>query len=63
MVPVAQELARYWGLHLIGLHPGAHRLQGRSYRWNSRYRDAIQRICASYDALWSHFEAANGLPR
>jgi uncharacterized protein VirK/YbjX len=62
MVRVAQELARYWGLHLIGLHPGAHRLQGRSYQWNKRYRDAAQRISESYHALWSHFEAGNGPP-
>jgi len=62
MVRVAQELARYWGLHLVGLHPGAHRLQGRSYQWSRRYRDAIQRISASYGALWSHFEAGNGPP-
>jgi uncharacterized protein VirK/YbjX len=62
MVRVAQELARFWGLRLIGLHPGAHRLQGRSYQWSKRYRDAVQRISASYDALWSHFEAGNGPP-
>jgi uncharacterized protein VirK/YbjX len=60
MVRIAQELARHWGLHLIGLHPGAHRLQGRSYQWSKRYRDAVQRISASYEALWSHFEATNG---
>ena len=30
MVRVAQELARYWGLHLIGLDPAAHRLRGWS---------------------------------
>ena len=62
MVRIAQELARYWGLHLIGLHPGAHRLQARSYQWNSRNRDAVQRISSSYSALWSHFEAGNGPP-
>jgi uncharacterized protein VirK/YbjX len=62
MVRIAQELARYWGLHLIGLHPGAHRLQAKSYQWNSRNRDAVQRISSSYSALWSHFEAGNGPP-
>lgn len=60
MVRVAQELARHWGLHLVGLDPAAHRLHGWSYRWNKRYRDAGQRIFASYDALWDHFEATKG---
>lgn len=60
MVRVAQELARYWSLHLIGLDPAAHRLHGWSYQWTRRYRDAGQRIFASYDALWQHFEATNG---
>jgi uncharacterized protein VirK/YbjX len=62
MVRVAQELARYWNLRLIGLDPAAHRLRGWSYRWNRRHRTAGQRIFASYDALWSHFEATNGPP-
>ncbi len=62
MVRVAQELARHWGLRLIGLDPAAHRLHGWTYRWNKRYRDAGQRIFASYDALWAHFEATNGPP-
>ncbi len=60
LVRVAQELARFWGLHLIGLHPGAHRLHGWSYQWSQRTRDAGQRVYASYDALWKHFEAAKG---
>ncbi|RYY70178.1 MAG: DUF535 domain-containing protein, partial [Comamonadaceae bacterium] len=34
LVRVAQELARYWGLHLVGLDPAAHRL----HRWPSRWR-------------------------
>jgi uncharacterized protein VirK/YbjX len=62
LVRVAQELARFWSLHPIGLHPAAHRLQGRSYRWNKRYREAAERIYASYGALWSHFDAPNGPP-
>jgi uncharacterized protein VirK/YbjX len=62
MVRVAQELARYWGLHLIGLDPKWHQLQGWSYRWQTRYRDAAERITSSYDALWSHFEAKKGPP-
>jgi uncharacterized protein VirK/YbjX len=60
MVRVAQELARYWGLQLIGLDPSAHRLQDAGYRWNSRNRDAAQRIAASYGSLWDHFEAERG---
>lgn len=62
MVRVAQELARHWGLHLIGLNPSAHRLHGWSYQWTRRYREAGQRIYASYDALWNHFEASKGPP-
>lgn len=62
MVRVAQELARYWGLHLVGLDPAAHRLRGWSYQWSKRYREGAQRIFASYDALWEHFEATNGPP-
>lgn len=62
MVRVAQELARFWGLHLIGLDPSAHRLQGWSYQFSKRHRDAGQRIYASYDALWEHFEAKKGPP-
>jgi uncharacterized protein VirK/YbjX len=60
LVRVAQELARYWNLKLIGLDPAAHRLHGWSYRWNKRYRDAGERIFGSYRALWDHFEAKNG---
>lgn len=62
MVRVAQELARHWGLRLIGLDPAAHRLHGWSYRWNKRYREAGQRIFASYDALWEHFDSTRGPP-
>jgi hypothetical protein len=49
-------------LRLIGLDPAAHRLRGCSYQWNKRYREGAQRIFASYDALWEHFEATNGPP-
>jgi uncharacterized protein VirK/YbjX len=60
LVRVAQELARYWNLHLIGLDPREHRLHGWSYQWTRRYREAGQRIFASYDALWQHFQATSG---
>ena len=62
MVRVAQELARTWGLHLVGLDPSSHRLQGWGYQWSARYRDAALRIYNSYDALWEHFEAKKGPP-
>jgi len=60
LVRVAQELARYWNLRLVGLDPAAHRLHGWSYRLSSRYRQAGEKIFASYRALWEHFEATNG---
>jgi uncharacterized protein VirK/YbjX len=60
LVRVAQELARYWGLKLIGLDPAAHRLHGWTYRWSPRYRNAGEKIFASYRALWEHFDARNG---
>jgi uncharacterized protein VirK/YbjX len=60
MVRVAQELARFWGLRLIGLDPSSHRLRGWTYQWSSRHRDAAERIYESYEALWEHFEATNG---
>lgn len=60
MVRVAQELARYWGLHLVGLDPAAHRLHGLSYQLSKRNREAAQRIYDSYDALWEHFDARKG---
>jgi uncharacterized protein VirK/YbjX len=62
MVRVAQELARFWGLRIVGLHPTAHRLHGWSYQWTRRSRDAGQRVYASLDALWEHFEATKGPP-
>jgi uncharacterized protein VirK/YbjX len=60
LVRVAQELARYWNLNLVGLDPAAHRLHDWSYRFRRRYRDAGEKIFASYRALWDHFEARNG---
>jgi uncharacterized protein VirK/YbjX len=60
LVRVAQELARYWHLRLVGLDPAAHRLHGWSYRVSRRYRAAGEGIFASYRALWDHFEARNG---
>jgi uncharacterized protein VirK/YbjX len=60
LVRVAQELARYWRLRLVGLDPASHRLHGWSYRINRRYREAGEKIFASYRALWDHFEAHNG---
>ena len=62
MVQVAQELARHWGLRLIGLDPDSHPLQGWIYQWKQRHRDAALRIYRSYDALWKHFEAKQGPP-
>lgn len=60
LVRVAQELARYWNLRLVGLDPAAHRLHGWSYRLSARYREAGEKVFASYRALWEHFEADNG---
>lgn len=60
LVRVAQELARYWRLRLVGLDPASHRLHGWSYRIRRRYREAGEKIFASYRALWDHFEAGNG---
>lgn len=56
LVRVAQELARYWGLYLMGLDPSAHQLHGWRHRWDARRRETAQRIAASYEALWDHFE-------
>jgi uncharacterized protein VirK/YbjX len=60
LVSVAQELARYWGLRLVGLDPAAHRLHGWSYQWNKRNRAVAGRIFDSYETLWAHFEAKPG---
>jgi uncharacterized protein VirK/YbjX len=61
-VRVAQELARYWNLQLVGLNPSSHRLQGWTYQWQRRHREAAERIWSSYDALWDHFQASKGPP-
>lgn len=60
MVRVAQELARFWHLKLVGLDPDSHQLRSFTYQFNARHRDAAERIYASYDALWEHFDAAKG---
>lgn len=62
MVRVAQELARHWGLLLVGLDPGWHRLHGWRSRWSRRQREAAARLDASYDGLWAHFNATKGPP-
>ncbi len=60
MVRVAQELARFWGLRLVGLDPAMHPLRNWPYRWNRRYRESGQQIEKSYRAIWKHFDAARG---
>lgn len=60
MVRVAQELARFWGLRLVGLDPARHPLQGLPYRWSRRYREAGEQIEKSYGAIWKHFDATPG---
>lgn len=60
MVRLAQELARFWGLRLVGLDPAWHPLHGWPYRWSRRYRDAAHKVDKSYGAIWSHFEATRG---
>lgn len=62
MVRVAQEMARFWGLHLIGLDPSSHQLQSWRYQLNKRHREAAIGIYNSYDALWEHFDAKKGPP-
>ena len=60
MVRVAQELAHFWGLRLVGLDPARHPMHGRPYRWSRRYRDIARQIDKSYGAIWHHFEATQG---
>ena len=60
MVRVAQELARFWGLRLVGLDPTRHPLRRAPYRWRSRYRDVGVQIEKSYGAIWNHFDATRG---
>jgi uncharacterized protein VirK/YbjX len=60
MVRVAQELARFWGLRLVGLDPADHPLHAWPYRWSPRYREAAQLVDKSYGAIWKHFEATRG---
>ncbi|HVZ43786.1 MAG TPA: DUF535 family protein [Ramlibacter sp.] len=60
LVCTMQELARAWGHKLVGLNPASHRLQGWSFRFDTASREAAERIFASHDALWAHFDAAPG---
>lgn len=60
MVRVAQELARFWGLRLVGLDPARHPLRSPPYRWLQRHRDSGLQIEKSYDAIWKHFDARLG---
>lgn len=60
MVRVAQELACFWGLRLVGLDPARHPMHGRPYRWSRRYREIAQQIDKSYGAIWHHFDATRG---
>ncbi|MBI5279870.1 MAG: DUF535 family protein [Burkholderiales bacterium] len=60
LVRVMQELARAWDQQLLGLHPQAHWLLGWPYRMNKRHRENAERIAASYDKLWEHFDADPG---
>ncbi len=62
MVRVMQELARHWGLHLVGLDPRWHQLKGWPYRYSARNRDTALRVKDSYEALWRHFDARKGPP-
>lgn len=60
MIRVLQELARHWGLHLVGLDPQWHQINGWAYRWRKRHRETAQRLAGSYNAIWEHFEAHKG---
>ena len=60
MVRVAQELARFWGLRLVGLDPARHPLRSLPYRWLRRHRDSGLQIEKSYGAIWKHFDARLG---
>jgi uncharacterized protein VirK/YbjX len=60
MVRVAQELARFWGLRLVGLDPARHPLRSPPYRWSRRHRDSGLQIEKSYGAIWKHFDARLG---
>ena len=57
---VAQELAQYWGLHLIGLDPAWHPLHGPLQRLSGRNRDTARRISEAHTTLWTHFAAQRG---
>lgn len=60
MVRVAQELALFWELGLVGLDPAAHTLRGWRKQLNPHNRDMARRIGQSYTLLWEHFAAQRG---
>lgn len=60
MVRVAQELAAFWELGLVGLDPNAHALHTWRKRLNPRNREMAARIGDSYRSLWAHFAAQRG---
>ena len=58
---MAQELAQYWGLHLIGLdRPGT--LHGPVQRLSGRNRDTARRISEAHTTLCGHIFAAQRGP-
>lgn len=60
MLRVMQELAQFWEVHLIGLDPAWHMLNGWPRTLKSRDRDTARRIAESHNALWTHFDAQRG---
>ena len=60
MLRVAQELARFWGLRLIGLDPAHHPVHRWPSRWSRRSREVARKIDKSYGAIWKHFDASRG---
>jgi uncharacterized protein VirK/YbjX len=60
MLRVAQELARFWGLRLVGLDPAHHPMHRWPSRWSRRSREVAQQIDKSYGAIWKHFDATRG---
>ncbi len=60
MIRVMQELARFWGLHLVGLDPALHQLNGWTFKFRGRYREAAANLATSYNAIWQHFDGVRG---
>ncbi|MBX3654032.1 MAG: DUF535 family protein [Ramlibacter sp.] len=60
MLRVMQELASFWELHLIGLDPAWHPVQGWDYLLSKRHKEIARRIAESYTVLWEHFDAQRG---